>query len=441
MPHSFRLLPLSILVCAAPGIAAAQVIPPSSTQPGQVQQRLQIEPERPEINTQPIIVMPEEVHKPTPTAAGVSFTLRKIDLEDLGVFKEEELRSTYVEYLGKKVSFTTLNEIASRITLRYRDAGYILSRAVLPPQQITEKDGIVKIRIVEGYINKVIIEGDASKSRLLQEYADKIRSAKPLNEKTLERYLLLIQDLPGVSVRSTFRPAEGAPGASDVIITISEKHADGNVSLDNRGTRYMGPVEAGATADANNILGLYDRTQFHGVETAEANELRYGQIAHTEQLDSEGTTLTLSAAYTRTHPAYTLAELDMEGSDELYSVNVSHPFIRSRQSNLYGNIQFDVHDTTMSALETTLYNDHLRVFRAGGSYDFSDALSAINRIQGTISQGLSWDIGGNTPLSRDGGQTDFVKANMQVSREQPLPVLPNVSIYIAAPGRYLPIHY
>ena len=55
--------------------------------------------------------------------------------------------------IGKKVTLVEVYDIAQRITQYYRDDGYVLASAYLPPQGI--KDGIVTIQIVEGYVGEV----------------------------------------------------------------------------------------------------------------------------------------------------------------------------------------------------------------------------------------------------------------------------------------------
>ena len=423
MNLTFRLsLALLFINTFLPEAAFAQAVrAPSVTDPGQVGQRLRIEEERPDVGGASIITLPDENGKQKKLASNVTFELKGIVFENLTAFKKEDLRQDYINYIGKDISLITLNQIAAKITAHYRNAGYILSRAVVPPQKIN--GGIVKIRIVEGHINKVILEGVPEKGDLIGEYANKIRDARPLDAATLERYLLLMEDLSGVSAHAVIRPSAAEPGASDIVVTVAQKNIDGSATLDNRGTRYMGPVQAGLTINANNMLGVYDHTQIHGAITPDITELKYGQIVHEEQLDSEGTKLALSASHTHTHPGYKISQLDITGDDTLYSAAISHPFLRSRQSNLFGNAQFDIRDTNSNALDGTdkLYDDHLRVLRGGGSYDFVDGWLAVNRFETQLSKGLNWDTGRDgDPRSRSTGRPDFLKGTGLISRLQPL---------------------
>ena len=77
--------------------------------------------------------------------------------------------------------------IANRITARYRNDGYILSQAVVPRQDL--RDGTLHIRVVEGFVNRVTVEGDgkdADSRGLVERYGQKITQDRPLKMKTLE---------------------------------------------------------------------------------------------------------------------------------------------------------------------------------------------------------------------------------------------------------------
>ena len=402
----------SKIVFAAPPV----VIPPAAA-PDRVEQNLQIENERPEVVGQYSIGEPDKTHAKV-SNAGPGFTLNAIVLENANAFPGIELENLYKNFIGTRISLATLYEIAARITAHYRNAGYILSRAIVPPQHIT--NGVVTIRVVEGFVGRIIFEGAPVTSALLFEYADKIRTAKLFDEAILERYLLLINDLPGISAHATLRPSEQA-GASDVIITLTEKTLDGSLNADNRGSRYMGPYQGGVTLNANNVLGFYERTQFRGVSTGSPSEETFGQITHEEPLDSEGTKLALSVGHTHTRPGYKLRDFDVKGVDKTFSAQISHPFIRSRQTNLYGNIGFDIRNTDTEALNAQLNGDRLRVARAGGSYDFADRFMATNRFEAQLSKGFGWlDDAPPFIRSRANGRTVFYKTTAQGSRLQPI---------------------
>ena len=70
--------------------------------------------------------------------------------------RRQNSRSTTREFIGRKVPLTAVYEIAKRITDRYGVDGYVLSRAVIESQTLDPAGAIVRLRIVEGYVDKVV---------------------------------------------------------------------------------------------------------------------------------------------------------------------------------------------------------------------------------------------------------------------------------------------
>ena len=414
-----RLALISAIPLLLPTAALAQVPRPPAAEPSRVQQNLHLEQGLPPVFSNGLVTLSDDNGKQKALSGGARFRLQGVDIRQNSALSGGDLKDIYAPFIGQEVNLATLNDIASRITARYRNEGYILSRAIVPPQRI--KDGVVTFTIIEGYVNQVVVEGPLPPTPLLQSYADKIRSARPLSTATLERYLLLMQDLPGITARAVLQPSASMPGASDVIITMEQKHTDGAVNLDNRGTRYLGPVQGGVTYNFNNVLGVHERTQLRYITTSDPGELRFFQISHDEQIGSEGTRATVLATRTRTRPNYRLEAFDIDGFDTLYSANVQHPFLRSRQENFYGNASFDHRKTESSALGLPLYGDRLNVARMGAAYDVVDAITAVNRVAAQLSKGFGWADNVRPNLrSRANGKTDFWKATAQLSRLQPL---------------------
>jgi len=407
---------------------------PGMARPENVERKYRIENERPAVTGKPVISNEDNGIKQFDSK--LQFTLRSIAFEGNTRFSADELKSIYADKIGKKISLQELNKIVSEVTAFYRNQGFILSRAVLPPQKIDKGD--VKIRIVEGFVSKVEIVGDVSSDSVIHSYADKIRASKPLNAKDLERYLLLMEDLPGVQARAVLRPSADTPGASDVIVNITRKNIEASLSFDNRGSRYLGPLEAGGTFSFNNLFGLDEQTQIRGLNTVDTvEELNYIELRHEEQLGSEGTKLVFSGNYVITRPGYTLEPLDLRGDTYTLSAGVTHPLLRSRQDNWFINSDFTIRRVNVEVADFNLYRDNLRVLTAGTAYDFLDSWSAINRMEANVSKGFNWDVGNDgLAHSRSNGETDFLKFTAKASRIQPISGPWGLSF--AASGQYAP---
>jgi hemolysin activation/secretion protein len=91
-------------------------------------------------------------------AQKIKFKLTKIVLVDNTVFSADDLLPLYKDKLNKTISVAQLQEIVQSITSYYRNNGYILTRAILPPQKVT-KAGIVKVQVIEGFIDHVNVVG------------------------------------------------------------------------------------------------------------------------------------------------------------------------------------------------------------------------------------------------------------------------------------------
>lgn len=440
MPRVFKAhLLSSACVLAATGAllagnALAQIAP-STVDPSQVEQRF-----TPQAQPQ---ATPDATSAPRATSAvqkGAKispFELRAVEVEGVTVYDDAALSPVYVDYVGKRVGMAEAQEIARAITSKYRADGYILSQAVVPNQG-GNKGGVLKIRVVEGFVNDVIIEGEGIETNrtLITNYANKIRAMKPLNTKTLERYLLLSDDLPGITARGVIRPSKSTFGAADLVLQVKKKIIDVSWTTDNRGTKFLGEWQHQATFSASNAFGLYERTLLRGIVTSPTSELRFFDIQHEEQLGNEGTRLILSAGFTRTQPGDFLKPLEIEGDSDNYQVAVAHPFLRSRKENLNGRVIFNARNSETDILGFQIADDQVRSLRLGASYDIADSLNGVNLFDAQLSQGL--DVFGATDdglgRSRSDGEHTYTKINFDVSRIQNLPN--GFSVLGAISGQY-----
>src|SRR5256885_2072674 len=122
---------------------------------------------------------------------------------------------------------------------------YVWSRAVVPPQNFGRHGAVVRIQVVEGYVDNVIwpVEKLARYRDFFTDYTNRIVADRPANIRTLERYLLLANDLPGLKFATTLKPSPVHPNASILIVEVKEKMLDGMARVDNRGSKARGPWE------------------------------------------------------------------------------------------------------------------------------------------------------------------------------------------------------
>ena len=164
-------------------------------------------------------------------ADSITFTLRGIALQGVSVYRPRELEGLWRNDIGKTVSLKRVYDIAASITARYRADGYFLSRAWIPAQEIG--NGTVRIAIVEGYIQQVQLDGDIPSSHIFGLLEKRLLSLGPLNIKTLERQMLLLNDLPGTHFRAVLKPPKSDRSFDNTVADPAAAPLGGRSTPDN----------------------------------------------------------------------------------------------------------------------------------------------------------------------------------------------------------------
>ena len=286
--------------------------------------------------------IPNQSGSANPSAQAVTFTVRAVVFEGNTKLSESALQAIAAPYTNRAISLAEANELAAKVTAAYRDAGYILSRAVVPAQNVT--GGTLHIRIFEGRIDQTSIRGNAGGDEpFLEAYGKRITADQPLTADVLERELLLANDLQGVNVRSVLTASQTVPGAADLTLVVDPQPMEGFIGVDNHGSRYLGPYEIQSAVFFNDAFGWGGRVGVNGVVTPNSGpDLAYGGISFDQPLGTNGMRLFTTFSYASTQPGEALRALGSRGDALNGSAALSYPFIRSRDFNLQGSVGFEV---------------------------------------------------------------------------------------------------
>jgi hemolysin activation/secretion protein len=399
-------------------VQAQQTIRPE-VDPGQVQKRIPLPSER--------LEPPEPLRLPaapeaSPPAGKLHFVLTGVVLDGNTVFDAAALASTYENYLARDIDVSAIGTILQRITAKYRDQGYFLSRAVAPPQSIDR--GILRIKVIEGYVERVTFRGAMPDEARLRPYLDRVTAGRPLRLDTLERAILLVNDLPGLHVAPSLEPVNEQAGAYELVLRLDYRPVAGFASLDNRGPDSLGPWEAQLSASAHSLLDSLDRAQLSFFTVpAEPRELISTELFYQHPVGSDGAEAALSVARSDLRPQGNLAPFALKGTAMRYVARLAYPLIRRREQSLWLGGMFDVFDSREHEQGALLFDDRLRVLRALVNYSINDGLGGANAFYGEASQGLiilGASRTGAANLSRSNGHPDFTKAAVTATRQQAL---------------------
>lgn len=394
-----------------------------STDPGRIEQQFP-PPNAPTPPSEIVVPQQEDLTAP-PGADQQKFLLKSISIEGATIYPAERFESLYRERLNQEVSLKDLYAIAGQITQLYRRDGYVLSFALVPEQTIT--DGAVKLQVIEGYIEKIDLEG-APQAQLnrIKGFTDKILASRPLQIKDLERSMLLANDLAGVDVRSILRRGSSL-GTSALLVRAVYDPINGFGELSNRGTREVGPLRAQVGLSLNSVLGQGEQVTLRGATALDnPSALALGSVGVSIPVGNDGLRLDLGTSYTTVNPRGALRDLGISGRTIVGEAGLSYPVVRSRKTNIIVKGSFDYSDSrsTFDLLgpRQVLSQDRLQVFRVGVDVENIDALGSF---QGSfqLSQGINGTRprNANEPLSRSAGSAVFTKVNLALTRNQTLP--------------------
>lgn len=421
------------ILMAVPAVSIAQQ-PLPTTDPGRLRERFDFQP-APAPAPPPAQLKGEPVEPLPESFKSIRVTLSRITIESATVLPGKALQARADSYTGREIAGNEILELASSLTAMYRNAGYILSLVVVvPPQSLAE--GTLTLRVIEGHIDRVNIQtAESVNPRIAHKLAligERITASKPIKGEVLEHYLLLANDLPGIELRSVLAPSK-APGAADLTLIAGVKKFEGFASVDNYGSRYLGPGQFTLGLVGNQLLGVNDQWRFVGVSSGNS-EMAYAQLSYSQVVTTEGLKLGAAVSRARTQPGDVLAPFDVRGNADTVSLNASYPLLRTRNESLFLRAAYDHSNVHTNVLGTRVIEDRIRALRLGISWRMLDRLDGQNALEVDFSQGLGGTQESDVLKSRAGAKGVFNKLSFDYERSQFLS--PNVSFTVGAGGQW-----
>lgn len=334
---------------------------------------------------------------------GMQFRVDSIQITGNTLFTTAALHSLLADAEHKDLTLSQLTDFAARLTDFYHSHGYILARAIIPAQTINA--GIVTIRIIEAHYGKVSIHNTSRvKDSLLQDTLSRqgtgVVAGRAVEQSAMDRSLLLLSDIPGVAINANMSPGDIA-GTSDMFVEAAPTPSvTGSAALDNFGNLYTGRARAGGTVNLIDPLHHGDVLSITGLTSGSG--MNYGRGSYELLINGEGTRLGGAVSALHYILGGPLVNLNGNGTAQVGSLWVRHPFLRSRDNNLYGQIQFDRLNLQDNFNNNAIQNTrHLDNWTASAQGDIRDQL-----LTGGVN---TWSLGATS------GQLGFDNANAQLA--------------------------
>ena len=423
-----------------PVLAHAQALPnPGSPLPGV---------QRP---NEPAVSLPRPAAsqaEPAPVNPSVTVPIDDVSVQDATAYSQASLAAMTAGLTGAAVSAARIEAARVAILNRYRRDGFVYTAvdARIRGRQL-------RFVITEAHIAQIKLEGHIGPAATqVLRFLNHLTDIQPIDTKSLERWLLLAGDVPGVSVTAVLNPSVENPGALTLVAKLTRRAVTGTLSADNRGFRQTGPEELLATADFNSFTSFGERTELSIYHTFNNTET-FGQASEEFFIGGSGLKAKFYGGDGETIPSGSLRAIGYDGVTRVFGAELSYPYIRTRQQTLNLTLNFDGIESRVQTdtgtgrfLNRTTF-DSLRVLSAGADYSLLDLLAGSTRPANDlaslhVSQGLPTfgaSPNGDASASILGERVDFTKVSGEVDRTQAL-FTPfaggNLAVRLGATGQY-----
>lgn len=328
---------------------------------------------------------------------------------------------------NRTVTVADIFSAARALEAAYGRAGFVLTRAVVPAQNL-KNGGTLKVVLISGFIERIETRSLAGplKDRVEAVLAPLVgRPDTTLAD--IERALMLASDTPGLSMKSTLTAGQKS-GGSVLIIDGRYKPVTGSVTLDNAIGSSLGGISTTAAVQVNSVLGLGELfyiqlggyPNFAGTNGFFTSQPVNRQIAGGVMLPlgTDGWSLNLEAIRTDSTPAAVAGQQFASRFDRV-SARLRYAIVRSRGFNVSNEVAFDAEEEALSSvlpLAAPVSLDRLRVLRDTVTMSGVAPWGAFMSGQVTGSLGVN-GLGARSaatatallPLSRQGTDAAFQK--------------------------------
>lgn len=214
---------------------------------------------------------------------------------DLGITNDlirEQVQQVLQDSDGR-LDMAVLQNVASRITTIYREAGFVFTRAYIPPQK--SKDGVIIVRLLEGFLSEVdVIDNEFYSAEFISSVFDD-QKGKVIFSPDVEEAIAIANAYPGLNVFG-FYSIGSEPGSTRINMRVREEQRwSGLLRIDNHGTDLTGNYRGFANYERFNLTGAGDALRIGVVQTVDPNNATFGLVSYERPIINKYQSLLVSA--------------------------------------------------------------------------------------------------------------------------------------------------
>jgi hemolysin activation/secretion protein len=271
------------------------------------------------------------------------------DITEFRVLGNHVLVSTAIEravypFLGPNRSIETVKSAVEALEKAYKDAGYSAVFVDIPEQKITE--GIVRLKVTEGQLEKVHIRGERYFSdRQIRAALPALRTGETPELPALQRELAELNARSADRAVTPILKAGSEPGTVDVDLAVKDTlPLHGSLEYDDRHTAYTTPNRATASLTYDNLWQRQDSIGLqYQTAPAKPSDAEVLIANYTGHIDSVGALTALSYIRTSSN-VLAVGTLGVLGKGSIYGAHWLQPIENAAASSQTFNAGVDYKD-------------------------------------------------------------------------------------------------
>ena len=303
-------------------------------------------------------------------AEDILFTLQGLKIRGGTIFDTDRILGLDMPVTGTTISVADIYKFADTITQLYREAGYALSFALVPTQEIAA--GTVTIEVVEGHIVDLEIKernlSDLVRKHILNAFAR--FAAKGITQTTdLEEFLLSVNDYPGISARGIVAPGDET-GKATLILEVEQRRDEASFGYQNYLSESLGRDVFSVEYAMFGQWSGRDEARITLRQAPDPLTYRSTSFDYSSYIDDTNIEVYFRASESKTKPEKgALSELGFTSNATSQQVGVRFPLWRERKSSLYLGAFVTVNDSLSKNDTANLTNDKVRTANIYADYE------------------------------------------------------------------------
>ncbi|KKB96517.1 hypothetical protein SZ25_00394 [Candidatus Arcanobacter lacustris] len=357
-----------------------------------------------------------------------NYFIKKILINVEGVDFTGNIDFLYRQYIGQNLDNEKILYLSRHITRYFINQNYLLPQINIDEQDLLE--GILNIKVLISTLDDVVIIGD--NNQLVREYASKILNVRPTTVDNTQKYLALMNKIPGYKVLYKIRRELKANNAerSPIDLVLVTKKLKGEVfsSIDNYGVNNLGKEQFIAEAQLYSMFNDGDALTFTGFTTNHPDRIHDIGLGYKIPVNYRGTYVHLAIAGALDNPSKNSTFRTKDNKQTDISFALTHPLYLTTLNDLKIKIGANIKTISNYSLNSSAKNNSARYWSGnlGLTYLTKDKLDGYNIIKIDLIQGIGGKfkdyIQQNNLVSQH-----FNLLKLNIYREQPL--INNFSVF------------